>query len=72
MTPPNGFASLTVSCPETHPRVIGGGVDTSSDFQDFGLMEESYPNGTGGWSVRMRNNGGSFTLPSTVFAICVA
>jgi hypothetical protein len=70
VTNASSFNSLTVTCPETHPRVIGGGVDTTVN-EDFGVLEESYPSGTGGWSVRMHNLGGSQPLTSTVYAICV-
>ena len=65
------FATGTATCDANHPRVIGGGVDTFSN-EDFGVVEESYPNGTNAWSVRMRNNGSNQPLSSTVFAICVA
>jgi hypothetical protein len=64
------FASQTVTCPGAHPRVIGGGVNTTS-FEDFGVVEESYPDGTNAWTVRMRNNGNNFALSSTAYAICV-
>ena len=70
VTNASSFNCLTVTCPETHPRVIGGGVDTTVN-EDFGVLEESYPSGTGGWSVRMHNLGGSQPLTSTVYAICV-
>lgn len=65
-----GFASQTVPCPGTHPRVIGGGVNTTT-FEDFGKVVESYPNGTNAWTVRLRNDGTSFALQSTAYAICV-
>jgi hypothetical protein len=66
-----GFASQTVTCPGDHPRVIGGGVNTTTN-EDFGVLEESYPDGSSGWTVRMRNNGSNFALFSTAYAICVA
>ena len=70
VTNASSFNGLTVTCPDTYPRVIGGGVDTTVN-EDFGVLEESYPSGTGGWSVRMHNLGGSLPLTSTVYAICV-
>jgi hypothetical protein len=36
------------------------------------VLEESYPDGSNGWTVRMRNNGSNFSLFSTAYAICVA
>jgi hypothetical protein len=69
-TPGGGLASATVACPDTHPRVVGGGVDTTSN-EDFGVVEESYPSDGTGWTVRMRNNGSSFALASTAYAVCV-
>ena len=65
------FASQTVTCPTTHPRVIGGGVETAAPLKDFGRLLESYPNGTNAWTVRLKNEGGSLALSSTAYAICV-
>ncbi|MGZ8794730.1 MAG: collagen-like triple helix repeat-containing protein [Gaiellaceae bacterium] len=64
------FASQTVTCPNTHPRVIGGGVNTTQ-FEDFGSVVESYPSASNAWTVRMRNEGQNFAIQSTAYAICV-
>jgi hypothetical protein len=66
--PAGEIAPTTATCP-TGTFVIGGGGQVSNAEEGAVYAEDSYPNGTGGWTVDFAN---AFTsaVPVTTTAIC--
>jgi len=66
-----------VNCPPA-TVVIGGGAElhdspfTPGGSSSLALLQYSRPtDGGGGWTVRVRNDGNTYTATGTVYAICV-
>jgi hypothetical protein len=66
----NDVLTATATCPGTAPRVISGGVQTSSNltFQ----MANSWPSSTGAWTGTIVSYGLNSSMTLTVWALCIA
>ena len=72
--PGDSLGSTTVTCPPTHPRVVGGGIQANSRHRDVQDVS-SYPSSTSAWTVQVKNQSFGFTagdVVTTAYAICVA
>jgi hypothetical protein len=72
--PPATDRSATVTCPASHPRVVGGGVNVPSHAYESRVVR-SYPSSPGSWTVHVLNESGRpwnpETLHATAYAVCV-
>ena len=70
-TPISSFQTDTLSCPQSHPEVVGGGYEINDAHTSVAFVVHDQPLADGsGWSVRMRNNGGALALPFSIWAVC--
>jgi hypothetical protein len=73
--PPATDRSATVTCPASHPRVVGGGVNVPSHAYEARIVR-TYPSSPGEWTVHVLNESGRpfnpETLDATAYAVCVS
>jgi hypothetical protein len=64
---------ISVNCPTSTPRVVGGGYSYGEQFQGAAVVLQNRPQVTTGtaWTVSIRNNGSTFPITAGIYAVCV-
>ena len=68
---PHTSENTGVTCPTTHPKVVGGGYQTTGTGANAAHVYASFPTDDG-WRVEAYNEGANHTLTVTAYAVCVA
>jgi hypothetical protein len=74
-TPASSTATGSVPCPNSHPRVVGGGFEIPEPVASIMTVLDSRPlAGGSGWAVEVRNGSsgpGSQPINYAIWAVCV-
>ena len=70
-TPVSAIETDSVTCPNSHPDVTGGGYIVPDNYANVAQVIQDRPLlGENGWAVRMSNHGNSLALPYQIYAVC--